>query len=73
MKRPENDNLGNSASEFLSGDLTEAHLNDVEMDAIVGGFNLKANGNGPVARSETTLGCWEDCTVSISGCKKLTT
>jgi hypothetical protein len=73
MAKPENNNPSNPAAEFLSGDLTEAHLNDAEMDAIVGGADLKANGNVQAAKSVPVLNCWPECTRYISGCVKLTT
>lgn len=70
MNNPKETNQTNNVSDFLSGDLTETYLSDTELDSMVGGISLKAGGR-VVARSATTLGCWEDCTVSISGCKKL--
>ncbi|MGF1576508.1 MAG: hypothetical protein ACFCU9_11335 [Cyanophyceae cyanobacterium] len=72
MSNQEQNNQINAESQFLSGDLTEAYLTETELDSVVGGASFAAAGRG-VAKSETILGCWEDCTQRISGCKKITT
>jgi bacteriocin-like protein len=64
------DIVGGAAS-FLGGDILAAELSNSSVGELPGG--VKGLPNLAAAKSETTLGCWENCTKRISGCRPIKT